>query len=89
MSELDTTKKCKAGFYCVGKAKVATPQDGVTGNICPSGNYCPEGSINALKCPAGTFLSYTGAQSAAECQLCTPGKYCATDGLNSPTGDCA
>lgn len=66
MSDVNTANKCSAGFYCSGKAKSSTPKDALN-NICPGGNFCPEGSTAALKCPAGTFLSYTGAKEGTEC----------------------
>jgi hypothetical protein len=72
----------------LGKAEVATPTDGLTGNVCPAGSYCPEGTISPIKCPIGTFLNYLGAKTRDECKQCTPGKYCATEGLSLPTGNC-
>jgi hypothetical protein len=82
------TLKCSEGFYCAGKAYVPTPIDNSTGNVCPPGKYCPEGSSTPSNCPVGTFLSYKGAKSRDECQKCTPGKYCDKEGLSEPSGNC-
>lgn len=81
--------KCNAGYYCTGKAKTATPTDGITGNTCPAGKYCEEGSTSARDCPEKTYLSYTGAQSSQECVNCVPGFYCLGVGNAAPTGKCA
>ena len=36
---------CSAGYYCRGGAKNSKPLDaGATGDICPKGHYCPEGT---------------------------------------------
>lgn len=39
---------CTAGFYCNSTSSSATPTDGVTGNLCPKGHYCPEGQCTSL-----------------------------------------
>jgi len=80
--------KCSEGFYCAGKANSSTPIDNTTGNVCPPGKYCPEGSSTPVNCPIGTFISYKGAKTRDECQKCTPGKYCDREGLGSPAGNC-
>ena len=41
------------GYYCILNASTSTPTDGVTGNECELGEYCPEGSSVGIKCPAG------------------------------------
>lgn len=51
---------CEAGHYCASGAKEAKPTDGVTGDICPNGTYCPRGSGASENCPIGTFLNSTG-----------------------------
>eukprot|EP00347_Sterkiella_histriomuscorum_P005935 403354701 len=81
--------KCRAGFYCSGGAKIPNPTDGITGNICPTGKYCPEGSSNPIPCSVGTFLSYQGASAKTECQACSPGQYCGSQGLDATSGDCS
>lgn len=133
------TNECTAGYYCIQGAVVASPVDGETGDICPNGTYCPQGSqqpktclpgtyqnlagqsscyncpegyfcdsstgtVNPELCPAGyycpngtdipvacppgTFSTSEGVASSSECSPCPGGKYCATSGLQAPTGDC-
>lgn len=55
---------CEAGHYCTSGAKEAKPTDGVTGDICPNGTYCPRGSDAPKNCPIGTFLNSTGNRLA-------------------------
>ncbi|XP_061449372.1 neurogenic locus notch homolog protein 4-like [Rhineura floridana] len=52
--------ECAAGFYCTGGASSPKPLDGVTGNICPQGTYCPVGSPAPTLCPPGTFSNLLG-----------------------------
>ncbi|KYO38996.1 hypothetical protein Y1Q_0022586 [Alligator mississippiensis] len=79
---------CEAGFYCWGRALTPLPTDGVTGNLCPAGAYCPPGSPLPIPCPAGTYSNASGLSSLKQCLDCPPGLYC--DGTNSqaPTGPC-
>lgn len=51
---------CHIGFYCAGGAKTAMPDDGVTGNRCPTRYYCPQGCTSPLHCPDGTHSNSTG-----------------------------
>ena len=39
---------CAGGFYCIGGAVSDRPIDGITGDLCPKGHYCP----------AGMYLNY-------------------------------
>ncbi|KAG7455700.1 SCO-spondin-like isoform X1, partial [Solea senegalensis] len=80
---------CSPGFYCVGGATKARPTDEETGNICPSGTYCDEGSAEPELCPAGTFSPVPGQTSEAGCQPCIAGFYCEGAGLRAPTGPCS
>lgn len=41
------------------------------------------------RCPAGTYNSGTGKKTSAECTPCDSGKYCSTEGLNTPSGFCS
>ncbi|XP_058655214.1 SCO-spondin isoform X4 [Onychostoma macrolepis] len=79
---------CAPGFYCAGGAKTAMPDDGVTGNRCPTRYYCPQGCTSPLHCPDGTHSNSTGAAECSDCptgwlclegeelQLCPEGHYC-------------
>ena len=68
---------CSARYYCSGNASVAAPTDGVTGDVCPAGHYCPLGSGQPIPCEDGT---YTDTTLNEECLQCTPGHYC-TNGV--------
>ena len=80
---------CQAGYYCTGNgggAMSPQPTDGTTGNICPAGNYCKEGSVAPVLCPIGTYSSATALTNASSCSPCSPGRYCSTLGLLTDTG---
>ncbi|KAA8594284.1 hypothetical protein FQN60_005118, partial [Etheostoma spectabile] len=64
---------CYTGYYCSGGAVSSMPSDGVTGDICPIGHYCPMGSRFPVLCPDGTYSNTTGA---GECDDCLSGTYC-------------
>lgn len=49
------------------------PIDGITGDVCRAGGYCPVGSAIPVPCPVGTFSNTTGLRSSKECLLCPPG----------------
>ena len=82
------TAQCTEGYLCISGASIPTPTDGATGSLCPAGGYCPQGATAAQPCPQGKFNNFEGSRTDAECNPCTPGKYCT--GTNSPTpdGDC-
>ncbi|RUS80924.1 hypothetical protein EGW08_011305, partial [Elysia chlorotica] len=79
---------CDAGFVCVSGSNSSRPTDGLTGYECLPGYYCPKGSDQGTKCPAGTFSDGLGLENVTECQQCTPGTYCDVDGLTAPAGNC-
>ena len=85
----DPAGKCTAGYYCKLKAKLSTPTDVITGNICPVGFYCPEGSTDPVPCDPGYYQDSTQATNSSACKLCTRGKYCKGTGLAGPVGPCA
>ena len=43
---------------------------------------------HSYPCPAGTFGSGTHYTGLENCTMCSPGSYCAIDGLDTPTGQC-
>lgn len=49
------------------------PTDGVTGDVCPAGAYCPPGSPLPIPCPPGTYSNVSGLRSLHECLDCPPG----------------
>ena len=83
------TGNCSAGYVCHAKAISATPVDGMTGEPCPAGFYCPNGSAHAIPCPTGTYSSGLYNQETTDCDLCDPGKYCGGYNLTSPSGNCS
>lgn len=66
---------CSAQYYCAGNATTASPNDGVTGDVCPIGHYCPEGTPTAIPCDPGY---YTDTTLNSVCEICPAGKYCTT-----------
>lgn len=44
---------CSAGFHCTRGASVPNPTDGITGDLCPPGHFCPQGSPRPTPCPPG------------------------------------
>lgn len=80
--------ECDPGFYCTLGAKVPNPQDNVTGNICPEGHYCEKGTYDPTPCPIGTFSASKGNKNVTGCELCTPGSFCGSKGLTTPTDVC-
>ena len=70
--ELFTTSLL-SGYYCIRGADNDAPTDGITGDICPEGSYCPQASSTHIYCPNGTYTNHTGAWS---CYTCPEGYYC-------------
>ena len=68
------TAPCAMGYFCTRGASQPNPTDGVTGDVCPMGKYCPVGTHVPFDCPAGTFSNVTGNQDVGDCEPCTPGK---------------
>ena len=85
---LEPTGDCSPGYFCVINASISQPTDGVTGNVCPKGKYCPEGVSFGIPCPVGTFNNRTGNTNISECTSCLPGHYCDTEGLVEPSERC-
>lgn len=55
-----TSGDCMEGYYCIINSTKSNPTDGVTGNECPIGHYCPKGSPAPIACSNGTFMNITG-----------------------------
>ena len=88
---------CDPGYYCLEGSYTSAPhapgaplvdEPTAIGGLCPAGGYCPLGSSFPSACEAGTYNNYTGASSAADCQACLPGHYCAGSNNPYPTGKC-
>ena len=62
------TGPCLPGFYCTGQgSNTPTPVDGVMGNMCPPGKYCPRGAAEPLPCPEGYYNPYTAREACDAC----------------------
>ncbi|CEM37955.1 unnamed protein product [Vitrella brassicaformis CCMP3155] len=76
------TGPCDPGYFCVGGAKSSHPTDRTapplfTGNICPEGSFCPDGTDTAFPCPNNTFADVKGLE---QCNDCPPRTYCQPEG---------
>ena len=93
---------CSDGFICDTGLSVGTPEDideGVS-DFCPKGSWCQGG--DPTECLAGTYMpsEEKGQDGINDCIQCPYGNfynflllnligmYCATDGLDAPTGPC-
>ena len=83
------TAECDAGWFCTSGAKVPRPSDGITGDICPPGRYCPKGTKVPQLCPIGTYSNNTGNSHQDNCTACREGSYCETRELTKPTALCS
>ncbi|KAF6036714.1 hypothetical protein EB796_004986 [Bugula neritina] len=50
---------CTPGYYCSLSADTSTPTDGITGDQCPLGHFCPLGSASPIPCDQGYYLNTT------------------------------
>lgn len=66
-----TTGDCLAGYYCILGSSTSAPTDGVTGDICSPGYYCPNGTDRQLPCINGTYTNYTGQSSSVTLSIST------------------
>lgn len=83
-----TAYMCDAGYHCKYGAETATPIDGITGEKCPEGHYCPQGTPEPIACPPGTYLDRKGGESRNDCIECEEATYCDSRGKTSPGEDC-
>ena len=66
---------CPVGYFC------ASPSDSI---LCPTGSYCPAGSLEPTPCPAGTTTAFAGGSSVSACSglavtSSAPGSSCASN----------
>ncbi|CAB1347527.1 unnamed protein product, partial [Coregonus sp. 'balchen'] len=81
--------ECIAGYLCHSGAVSPTPEDGVTGDRCPQGHYCPEGLAAAPRpCPLGYYSNTTRNTQLSDCLPCPAGFICASRGLSLPSHLC-
>lgn len=63
--------QCIAGYLCHSGAVSLTPEDGVTGDWCPQGHYCPEGlAVAPRPCPLGYYSNTTRNTQLSDCLPC-------------------
>ena len=74
------TGPCSGGYYCTRASNTASPVDGVMGGMCPMAHYCPVGTAQPVRCPAGTYSVGLGLQNASQCEPCPAGFYCGSQG---------
>ena len=55
--------------------------DGVTGDVCPVGFYCPQQSDQPTPCPDATYMNHTGA---SVCYDCPDGYKCTRGDIAEP-----
>lgn len=49
------------------------PTDGLLGDVCPKGTYCPMGTAFPQPCPPGYYSNSTGNTGIEDCLLCDAG----------------
>lgn len=85
---------CDMGHYCIGGATVGSPSfsnsvgEQFHGDICPTGSYCPNGTVIPVPCPPGTYSPLSGNQDISDCIACDVGFFC-LGGLAVVSGRCA
>ena len=76
----DAQCPCEGGYHCPG-GENGDHAFRAAWTRCSAGEYCPAGSAQPVKCPAGTFSESWGASSIDDCQPCPPGYACLVEGL--------
>ena len=56
-------ESCTAGYYCADTGNTLA-----TRQICPTGNYCPQGSSSPSACAAGMYNDNIGSWSSDDCR---------------------
>uniref|UniRef100_A0A3Q3IVN5 Uncharacterized protein n=1 Tax=Monopterus albus TaxID=43700 RepID=A0A3Q3IVN5_MONAL len=91
---LSEPSPCHAGYWCKEGASSPSPLDGLSGSLCPPGQYCPsfycpEGTGFDLRgCPEGTYGPDPGYWSVSQCRQCDGGHYCSSRNATAVTGPC-
>lgn len=82
------TGPCSAGYFCLEASQTATPMDGVTGDTCPAGYYCPPNSSSPIPCPIGKYNGTPGKSAIGDCVTCPAGFYCGSLAAITTSGRC-
>lgn len=89
LTSASQSEDCAERYYCRGGSSTPRPTDGVTGEVCPKGSYCPAATPAPVSCGAGYFNRFLGgANKNDDCQKCWAGYYCAETTGGDPTGKC-
>ncbi|XP_077105722.1 uncharacterized protein LOC143764221 isoform X2 [Ranitomeya variabilis] len=88
LGQTRVTGLCSEGYFCVHSVITSTPNQGTLGDVCPSGYYCPVGSVVPHPCPSGSYSNSSGNVGPEACELCEPGYFCDRPGLAAPNGPC-
>lgn len=76
--------ECSGGVFC------ATGTSSINeASACSVGFACPEGAVEPLPCPRGTFSTQDGLGSVLQCTKCRGGSYCDGKNPGAITGVCA
>jgi hypothetical protein len=81
---------CDKGYYCPYKGQSSSTLPLFAGYhggdedshkipnpySCPQGFYCPEGSVDMVPCPDGSWTPDIGASSEGDCIPCQRGFFC-------------
>ena len=81
---------CPAGTYCPRVTTSGAPYGETTEELdCDIGTYCTANSSYPVACPAGSFISFTGAKAITDCEQCPEGEYCqsSVDDASKPCHD--
>lgn len=65
--------RCSAGYFCSGGSDTSMPVGVASGDKCPTGFHCPEGSASPQNCALGT---YAPVERLETCQRCPAGYTC-------------
>jgi hypothetical protein len=80
---------CTKGFYCpLGSRSGVGLTAYAPNHTCPFGSYCPKQSIVPNACPPGTYNPSRQQYNLSQCLDCTPGSFCASFNMSSPTAKC-
>ena len=61
---------CPAGSYC--SSGLNSDPDGDATYDCTQGFYCPEGTLEEMPCPAGSYGAAAGLSASGDCTFKTP-----------------
>lgn len=69
---------CKAGFYCSQPRGTQEQPDGSIPGFahCPSGHYCPTGSVLPIRCQPGSYNPSSHMTNESDCLVCPAGFAC-------------